>query len=123
VLKLLANFKIAKAAGPYFVRPVVLKELRNEIIDIITILLPKSLSSGAIPSDWNRAYFCPIYKKVTAQTQPLTDRFNLSVSFAKRFDTVSLHISLHISVITIFFSTYSMTLERNVHLKQRDCVH
>jgi hypothetical protein len=49
VLKLLVNLKIDKAAGPDHVLPVVLKELRNEILDIITILFQKSLSS--IPSD------------------------------------------------------------------------
>lgn len=63
VLKLLSNLKVDKAAGPDHIRPVVLKELRHEIVDVITILFQKSLATGEIPSDWSRAFVCPIYKK------------------------------------------------------------
>ena len=63
VLKLLGNIKADKASGPDLIKPVVLKELRHEIVDVITILFQKSLSTGEIPSDWTKAFVCPIYKK------------------------------------------------------------
>ncbi len=52
VIKLLTNLKADKAAGPDQIKPIVLKELRHEIADIITIIFQKSLESGTIPRDW-----------------------------------------------------------------------
>jgi hypothetical protein len=63
VLKLLANLNANKAAGPDDIRPIVLKELREEIVDIIAVLFQKSLTTVNIPNDWTRANICPVYKK------------------------------------------------------------
>jgi hypothetical protein len=63
VLKLLANLNANKAAGPDNIRPIVLKELREEIVDIVAVLFQKSLTTGNIPNDWTRANVCPVYKK------------------------------------------------------------
>ncbi|KAH3871846.1 hypothetical protein DPMN_035061 [Dreissena polymorpha] len=37
VLKLLQNLKVDKAAGPDMIRPIVLKELRHEILDLASV--------------------------------------------------------------------------------------
>lgn len=104
VLKLLANLKIDKAAGPDLVRPVVLKNLRNEITYIITILFQKSLSSGTIPSDWTKAYVCPIYKKGDS-TDPANYRpISLTCILCKTLEhIVASHLSSHFSNHNILF--------------------
>ena len=65
VLKLLSNLKPAKAAGPDFTKPVVLKQLKTEIAPVIRLLFMKTLQTGQLPSDWKKAQFCPLFKKAT----------------------------------------------------------
>ena len=62
VLKLLANRKPDKAAGPDEIKPGVLKELRHEIAPIC-LLFDRSLTTGQIPSYWIKASVSPLFKK------------------------------------------------------------
>jgi hypothetical protein len=48
VLKFLANLNANKAVGPNTIRPIVLKEVRGKIVDIISVLFQKSLTTGNI---------------------------------------------------------------------------
>ena len=50
ILKLLANLKPDKAPGPDGIKPVVLKELREEIALIIQLVFQRSLTTGKIPA-------------------------------------------------------------------------
>ena len=52
ILKLLKNLKPRKAAGPDQLKPLLLKELRDEIAPIIKFIFEKSLQTGKLPSDW-----------------------------------------------------------------------
>lgn len=63
VLKLLQNLKVDKAAGPDLLKPIVLKELRHEILDIVSLIFQKSLNTGQVPSDWTKANVSPQFKK------------------------------------------------------------
>ncbi|MCG7878558.1 MAG: reverse transcriptase family protein [Candidatus Thiodiazotropha endolucinida] len=63
LLKLLKNLKPKKAAGPDRIKPVVLQELRNELVPILKVLLELSLKYGAVPNVWNSANVTPIFKK------------------------------------------------------------
>ena len=54
ILKLLANLKTNKASGPNEIKPVVLKELRNEISPEIQIIFEMSLQTGQLPKDWTK---------------------------------------------------------------------
>ena len=63
VIKLLANLKPDKAAGPDAIKPIVLKELRLEIAPVICLLFEKSLLTGQLPADWTKAQVCPLFKK------------------------------------------------------------
>ena len=63
ILKLLSNLKPDKAPGPDGIRPIILKELREEIAPIIQLLLKKSLSTGKILSVWTKANVSPVFKK------------------------------------------------------------
>ena len=77
IFKLLSNLKTDKAACPYNIKPVVLKELRCQIAPILQILLQKSIDSGTLPSDWTKGNVpspLSLYKtdpRVTHQTTVL----------------------------------------------------
>ena len=104
VLKLLANLKTDKAAGPDQIRPVVLKELRHEIIDIVTVLYQKSLTTGEIPHDWTRAYVCPIYKKGDTSDPANYRPISLTCILCKTLEhIVTSHLSKHLSSHNILY--------------------
>ena len=63
ILKLLSNLKPDKAQGPDGIRPIIPKELREEIAPVIQLPFQKSLSTGKIPSDWTKANVSPVFKK------------------------------------------------------------
>ena len=63
ILKLLANLKTDKASGPDEIKPIVLKELRNEISPVIQIIFEKSLQTGQLPKDWTTTRVSPLFKK------------------------------------------------------------
>ena len=51
ILKLLANLKTDKASGPDDIKPIVLKQLRNEISPVVRVIFEKSLETGQLPKD------------------------------------------------------------------------
>ena len=63
LLKLLKNLKPKKAAGPDKIKPVILQELRSELVPILKILFERSIESSPVPHIWNTANVSPIYKK------------------------------------------------------------
>ena len=63
ILKLLQNLKPLKAAGPDKLKPLLLKELREEIAPIIQIIFERSLQTGKLPADWCKAQVTPVFKK------------------------------------------------------------
>ena len=65
ILKLLSKLKPDKAAGPDGIKPIGLKELREEITPVIQLLFQKSLSTDNIPTDWKKANVSPVFKKGT----------------------------------------------------------
>ena len=63
LLKLLKNLKPSKAAGPDRLKPLLLRELREEITAIINIIFDKSLQTGKLLADWLAANVMPAFKK------------------------------------------------------------
>ena len=63
LLKLLKNLKPGKAAGPDKLKPLLLKELRDEIAPIIKVIFDKSLQTGTLPTEWLTANVMPVFKK------------------------------------------------------------
>ena len=57
------NLKVQSASGPDGIPPRVLKELRDEIAEPLTILFRKSIDLGEIPDEWREAEVTPIFKK------------------------------------------------------------
>ena len=62
-LKLLKNLKPGKAAGPDRLKPLLLRELQEEIAPIIKIIFDRSLQTGKLPADWVKANVMPVFKK------------------------------------------------------------
>ena len=63
ILKLLKNLKPGKAAGPDRPKPILLKELCEEIAPIIQVIFERSIQTGKLPAEWCRAQVSPIFKK------------------------------------------------------------
>ena len=63
VLKFLSKLNPRKAAGPDSIKPIVLKELRVEIVPVICLLFQRSLHTGQLPVEWTKAQVCLLLKK------------------------------------------------------------
>ena len=63
IIKLLSNLKPVKTAGPDKIRPLILKELWNEIVPIIKVIFERSVETGKLPIGWCRAYVTQVFKK------------------------------------------------------------
>ena len=63
ILKLLKNLNPGKAAGPDRLKPILLKELCEEIAPIIQVIFERSIQTGKLPAEWCRAQVSPIFKK------------------------------------------------------------
>ena len=63
ILKQLKDLNPHKAAGPDNIKPLVLRQLREEIAPVIQVLFQKSIDTGRVPKDWNGANVCPLFKK------------------------------------------------------------
>ena len=72
ILKLLSNLKVNKAAGPDDIKPLVLKELRNEITPVIQVIFERSFETGQLPKDWTSARVNPLFKRVIRVTPKLS---------------------------------------------------
>ena len=55
--------KAGKAADPDRLKPVLLKEFREEIAPIIQVIFERSITTGKLPTEWCRAQVSPIFKK------------------------------------------------------------
>jgi hypothetical protein len=104
LLKLLANLKPDKAAGPDRIRPVILKELRNEIVDVLVVLFQKSLSTGTIPADWSKAFVCPLFKKGDSSDPANYRPISLTCILCKTLEhIVASHVSAHLTQNNILY--------------------
>ena len=63
ILKLLQNLKPGKAVGPDRLQPLLLKELREEIVPIMQVIFERSIQTGKLLIEWCRAQVTPVFKK------------------------------------------------------------
>jgi len=63
VHKLLSTLKIDKACGPDGLKPVLLKNLSDQISPLVTLLFQRSLDTGTIPVEWSKANVTPLFRK------------------------------------------------------------
>ena len=71
--KLLSDLNVSKAAGPDAIRPIVLKQLSQEISPVAALIFQISLDSGAVPTEWEKAQVFPLFKK-GSKTDPANYR-------------------------------------------------
>ena len=63
VTKLLSDLDVSKAAGPDAIRPIVLKQLSQEISPVVALIFQTSLDSGTVPTEWKTVKVCPPLQK------------------------------------------------------------
>ena len=63
LLKILKNLKPNKRGGIDKQSPRILKELAEEIVDVVVMIYEESLSNSEVPQDWVRAVIAVIFKK------------------------------------------------------------
>ena len=63
IKKLLGTLKPNKAAGPDRLRPLALKQTRDQIAPILQVIFTKSYETGQVPKDWKTANVAPVFKK------------------------------------------------------------
>jgi hypothetical protein len=61
--KLLTGLIPHKASCPDSITPRILKELADEIAQIVQLVYKRSNDTGEGPSSWRTAYLCPVFKK------------------------------------------------------------
>ena len=59
----LRPLKTGKAAGPYSINNIILKELAQPLSSPVSDLFNFSLASGKVPASWKHANVTPIFKK------------------------------------------------------------
>ena len=62
VSQLLSGLNVSKAAGSDNIRPIVLKELWQDIAPVVALIFQTSFDSGVLPIDWKRTQGCPLFK-------------------------------------------------------------
>ena len=99
ILKHLQNLTPGKAAGPDRNKPLLLKELREEIAPIIQVIFKRSIKTGKLPADWCRAQVTPVFQK--GDPPPNTGLFPtcilckaLSIHFSMH--SMASHLSMHL---------------------------
>lgn len=63
VLNKLNNMNINKSPGPDMFYPRILKIVKDEVAEALTLIFNKSLDQGVVPDDWKIANITPIFKK------------------------------------------------------------
>ncbi|CAM5084504.1 unnamed protein product, partial [Eretmochelys imbricata] len=63
ILELIEKFNTNKSPGPDGIHPRVLKELKCEIAELLTMVSNLSFKSASVPNDWKIANITPIFKK------------------------------------------------------------
>ena len=112
IIKLLCNLNPSKALGPDSIKPIVLKNLSNEIALFLSVLFQKSLHSGQVPHDWTKACVTPIFKKGD-KSNPINYRpISLTCILCKVMEhIVASNLSRHFEQNDILYDLHIVSLE------------
>ena len=58
------------AAGPDGIPPLMLRELKQQLVKPLTLLFRRSIKTGKIPDDWRESNVTPIYKQKGSKADP-----------------------------------------------------
>ena len=104
ITKLLRNLQPDKAAGPDNIKPVLLKELHQEIAPALQVIFQLSLTSGTLPEDWTKARVTPIYKKGDKSTAANYRPISLTCIVCKLMEhIITSHLVKHLNNNNILY--------------------
>ncbi len=107
----------AKGCGPDDLHPFMLQILADFLAEPITALYSKSLQSGEVPQDWQKAIICPIVKKGhpegTANYRPVS----LTSVLCKIFEKL-----LKKALLLFLTETRSLSPSQHAFLPRRSCL-
>lgn len=87
VEKKLSALKTAKTPGIDCIHPLLLKECRHELCEIVARLFQQSLNYGQVPDMWRRAQVTPLFKKGNKQSCSNYRPVSLTVVLCKLLET------------------------------------
>eukprot|EP00061_Rhincodon_typus_P010873 g35484.t1 len=61
------GLKVDKSPGPDGLTPRVLKEIAEEVVEVLLVIFQESLESGRVPEDWKIANMTPLFLKGVRQ--------------------------------------------------------
>ena len=61
-MKLLKELRLQKALGPDCITATILKTCAEQVATLLQLIIQKSLDTGELPLDWQKASFTPIFK-------------------------------------------------------------
>ena len=121
ILNLLRNLKPRKAAGPDKLKPILLKELSEEIAPIIKVIFERSIQTGKLPAEWCRGQVTPIFKKGDKSSAANYRPISLTCILCKMLEHIlTSHMVKHLendSTSMTFCMIYNMVLEQKGHVK------
>ncbi|KFQ23689.1 RNA-directed DNA polymerase from mobile element jockey, partial [Mesitornis unicolor] len=59
----LNNLNVHKSMGHDYIHPQVLRELKDEVAKLLSIIFERLWQSGEVPDDWKRGNITPVFKK------------------------------------------------------------
>ena len=88
---LLGNLDPNKAMGPDKISPYILKYCAAKISPILQLIFTQSLNTGQLPSDWQKANICPVFKKGNRSNPSNYRPISLTSSCCKVFEHIVFH--------------------------------
>ena len=77
--------------GPDRISPYILKHCAAEISPILQVIFTQSLNTGKLPSDWQKANICPIFKKDNCSSPSNYRPISLTSSCCKVLEHIIFH--------------------------------
>eukprot|EP00061_Rhincodon_typus_P001543 g15074.t1 len=90
VLEKLNDLKVDKSPGPDELHPRVLKEIAEEILEVLVAIFQESLESGIVPEDWKIANVTPLFKKEVRQKTENYRRISLTSVVGKILESIAM---------------------------------
>ena len=116
VLKLLQQLNPTKASGPDNLSPRVLRELSQQIAELLTIIFQRSLNEGVLPDDWRRANVVPVFKKGQKYLCSNYRPISLTCVISKVMEHI-ITISCLMRIVTTFYIHSNMVSDQDVPVR------
>ena len=82
------NLRVDKAPGPDNMQPRVLREVAEQVSEMLMDIFNSSLESGQVPEDWRVANVAPLFKKGSREELGNSGPVNLTSVVGKVLETL-----------------------------------